>query len=191
MGRKNKTKPGILLYFDQVEAFEYFTDAEVGQIVRAALRFGRFGEDTTFPDRALQTVWHGIKLSVIRDQEAYFRGIATNTYSSMCNVWKDKGLEYPDKETWIEEEMQRLLSNGTERNQTAPSGTHKIRKDADAELQREKSVKTTPSPARYAPTACESAPDSGNRRSLSSEQGFEEMRRKAIESLNSRTSEQF
>ena len=162
MSRKTKSKPGILLYFDQVEAFEYFTDAEVGQIVRAALRFGQLGEDSTFPDRALQTVWHSIKLSVLRDQEAYFRGIATNTYSSMCNVWKEKGIEYPDKTDWIEAETQRLLSNDTERHRAKP-----IRKDADAELQQEKSVKTTPS--RYAPTADENAPDSSRDCDLSQE----------------------
>lgn len=181
MGRKNKSKPGILLYFDQVEAFEYFTDEEVGKVVRAALRFGQFGEDTTFPDRALQTVWHSIKLSVIRDQEAYFRGIASNTYSSMCNVWKDKGLEYPDKAEWIEAEMQRLLSNDAERNRTTPSGTHKKRKDSDAELQQEKSVKTTP--ARYTPTADENAGDSSREHSLSPEQEFEEKRKKALDLL--------
>lgn len=187
LGRKNKTKPGILLYFDQAESFEYFTDAEVGQIVRAALRFGRFGEDTVFQDRAQQAAWHSIRLALIRDHESYFRDIAERTYSSMCRVWKEAGAEYPEKDAWIESETQRLLSLDAERSRTIPSAPNRKDNQQDTQPQQDNSVITTPAPARYAPTADESAADSSRNRDLSPEQEFEEKRRKAIESLNSRT----
>ncbi len=191
LSRKNKVKPGILLYFDQAEAFEYFTDAEVGQIVRAALRFGQFGEDTVFQDRAQQAAWHSIRLALIRDHASYFRDIAERTYSSMCRVWKEAGAEYPEKDAWIESETQRLLSLDAERSRTVPSAPNRKDSQQDTQPQHDNSVITSPAPARYAPTACESAPDNRDGESLSIEQEFEEKRRKAIESLNFRTSKGF
>lgn len=155
MSRRNKTKPGILLYFDQVEAFEFFSDAEVGQLVRAALRYGQYRIDTDFSDRALRAAWYSIRLSLTRDNEAYFRDIAEKTYSSRCRAWKEKGVEYPDKDEWVEAETQRLLSDDAERCRSISCAP--IREDT-----------ITTSPSSLAPagagaetprTACRFAPD--------------------------------
>lgn len=105
-----KRRPGIILPFDLLETLELFTPDEVGRLVLAALRYGGRGEDTAFEDRGLQAIFNQLKRSDDRDAEGWVRKAAAAQYSALCRGWNEKGVTPPDRESWIEDEVKRLLA---------------------------------------------------------------------------------
>ncbi len=110
-----KRRPGIILPFDLLESLELFSLDEIGRLVLAVLRYGRRGEDTAFEDRGLQTIFTQLKRSDDRDAEGWMRKTAAAQYSALCRTWNEKGITPPDRDSWIEDEIKRLLANASER----------------------------------------------------------------------------
>lgn len=63
----DKKNPGFIFYFEWKELLEDYSDAEVGQIIRAILN----GEDTEFTDRGMKSVYKTIKTSAEHDGAKY------------------------------------------------------------------------------------------------------------------------
>ena len=64
-------KNSMIFYYDWQNLFEELTDAEIGQLVMAALKYDQTGEDTKFKDKGMRVAFKAIKNSIKVSNEKY------------------------------------------------------------------------------------------------------------------------
>jgi len=64
-------KKALYLYYSYEENFNYLEDAELGQLIRALIKYDRDGIETTFKDRLLNSTFCTIKGNLDRKKENY------------------------------------------------------------------------------------------------------------------------
>lgn len=92
-------RPGIMIYFDLEPALSMLSDAEAGQLFRAAMEYGHYGTVPEF-DGLLAMAWSFVQPKIDRDNEAYQKKCMDNAYNRYKGVCKVRGTEPLDQETW-------------------------------------------------------------------------------------------
>lgn len=166
-------RPGIMFFFDDWLPLMELEDASIARLIRAALRYGRYGELPEL-DGTEAILWAILLPKLNRDAERYQNRRDSGEYAVYCREAKRTDVAPLSFDDW-KIEKNRSLSNDNDSNQQ------------HLHQQQHPHQQSHMQPHPHAPTACESAADSSRDRDLSPEQEFEEKRRKAIESLNSTT----
>lgn len=111
-----KERPGILFYLEHLDTLEDFSDEEAGQILKAALLYGKNGEITDFKER-------GLKILFRRIREQIDNGANSWEWDTMHSFWgpykreaKKNGEEVLEFEDWAEREIKNF-----ERSKTLPA----------------------------------------------------------------------
>lgn len=123
-------RPGIMIYFDLEPALSMLSDAEAGQLFRAAMEYGHYGTVPEF-DGLLAMAWSFVQPKIDRDNEAYQKKCMDNAYNRYKGVCKERGTEPLDKETWVKKLYQpssTTVNNGCNPSPTTegtPNGTSK------------------------------------------------------------------
>lgn len=115
-------RPGVMFYFDLEPALRMLSDAEAGQLFRAAMEYGHYGTVPEF-DGLLAMAWSFVQPKIDRDNEAYQKKCMDNAYNRYKGVCKDRGTEPLNKEEW--EEKLYLPSSTLVNNGCSPSPTTK------------------------------------------------------------------
>ena len=127
MGKSDRERPGIMIYFETLSTLEVLDDAEAGRLFKAALVYGSTGEIPAFEDRLMALAWSGMKSSIDRDGDRYSERKQRSRYSRYCGIERDSGREPLDYETWKYEidESRRMLTTVDERrlSSTKPTNT--------------------------------------------------------------------
>lgn len=105
------SRPGIMIYFDIEPAVSMLSDAEAGQLLKAALEYGHHGVVPLFEGEAglLSMAWSFIRPKLDRDNAQYEKTISDRRYAAYCSHTSE-GDERLSREEW---EMQ----------QSAPAST--------------------------------------------------------------------
>ena len=64
-------KNSFILYHDLGEVFDFLSDEEAGQLIKAVFAFETRGEVTEFSDRMMQSSYKRITDSLLRNREKY------------------------------------------------------------------------------------------------------------------------
>lgn len=65
------SKNSMIFFYDWQNLFEELTDAEVGQLVKAALKYDQTGADTKFQDKGMRVAFKAMKNSIKVSNEKY------------------------------------------------------------------------------------------------------------------------
>lgn len=65
------SKNSMIFFYDWQNLFEELTDAEVGQLVKAALKYDQTGDDTKFQDKGMRVAFKAMKNSIKVSNEKY------------------------------------------------------------------------------------------------------------------------
>lgn len=105
------SRPGIVVYFDIEPAVSMLSDAEAGQLLKAALGYGHYGVVPSFEGKAglLSMAWSFIRPKLDRDNAQYEKTISDRRYAAYCSHTSESD-ERLSREEW---EMQ----------QSAPAST--------------------------------------------------------------------
>ena len=66
-------KNSFILYYDLKEVFDYLTDEEAGQMIKAVMNYEVEGTEVCFDDRMLQSTFRRIADSLDRNKMKYER----------------------------------------------------------------------------------------------------------------------
>lgn len=100
-------RPGIMIYFDLEPALSMLSDAEAGQLLRAAVKYGHYGTVPEF-DGLLAMAWVFVQPKIDRDNAAYQQKCIDAAYATYCREEKKKGHDPEEKDAWI---MNRTISD--------------------------------------------------------------------------------
>lgn len=64
-------KNSMIFYYDWLNLFDELSNAEVGELVLAAVRYDQLGEDTPFEDRGLRVAFKALKNSIDISNDKY------------------------------------------------------------------------------------------------------------------------
>lgn len=119
------SKPGSMLYHDNINALKHLSNEELGQLFIAILEYGQDGTLPQF-DGALAMAWAFIKPKLDRDEERYQKSVARGSYAAYCREAKKRGLSKLPKEIWSTmstDERKQLLSSDVTGYPTADTTT--------------------------------------------------------------------
>ena len=100
-------RPGIMVYFEILDALEDYNTEEIGQLFLAMLRYGDTGVLPEFTDRGMRTLWLSTKQKLDLDNLRYEQTCSNRRYSTYVREAKKRGEVFLDREEWamsLEEE---------------------------------------------------------------------------------------
>jgi len=103
-----KVPPGVMLYYDLVPCLESFTDAELGQLFKAILRYGATGEDVDLTG-SLSIAWAFIRPRIDRDAEQYMLKAKKARYAAYVREEKARGRTAALYDEWSIEDALRTI----------------------------------------------------------------------------------
>lgn len=112
-------RPGIMVYFDMLDALEEYEAEERGLLFTAMLRYGLYGEIPEFEDRGMRTLWKNVQPRIDADGVRYENTCNGRRYSVYHREAKKRGEEPLSREAW-EQMQQENLSNDITCNQQQP-----------------------------------------------------------------------
>lgn len=92
-------RPGVLFYFDLEPALAMLSDAEAGQLFKAAMAYGHFGVVPEFGGMAAMA-WTFVKPKIDRDNDAYQKTCVQNAYNRYVGECKKNGTTALSREAW-------------------------------------------------------------------------------------------
>ena len=101
--KKQKERPGIILYFDMAAPLKHLENEDKGRILNAMLEYGQYGVVPEL-DGVLPIVWDCIKPKLDADALRYKKVVIRNTHSSYCAKEKKAGHIPLDFEEWCDRE---------------------------------------------------------------------------------------
>lgn len=93
-------RPGIMVYFELLDALEDYNAEEAGQLFLAMLRYGRYGELPEFADRGMRTLWMSTKRKIDMDNRNYEQACCNRRYSTYVREAKKRGETILDRDEW-------------------------------------------------------------------------------------------
>lgn len=102
-------RPGIMLYFETLQAIEELDAKDAKQIMSAILRYSRDGEAPTFRG-PLAAVWSFIRSSIDRDGDRYSTKQQRGRWLTYCRECKKEGKSPLEFEEWLEQCVNSTLS---------------------------------------------------------------------------------
>ena len=70
-------RPGIMMYFEVMDEVQYMTDLQLGQLFRAMMSYGRYGEIVDDIDPMVMGSFYCIKRRIDQDAETYAKKVET------------------------------------------------------------------------------------------------------------------
>lgn len=107
---QTKARPGVMIYFELLDALAVLEDAEKGRLFEAILRYARDGEVPEFPPGALAAVWAMTKPRIDLDAERYAER-CEKARAAITKRWDDT------------KEYERILTNTERTNSTTTPTT--------------------------------------------------------------------
>jgi len=99
---KESSRPGVMIYFDDIRPFaDYMTDEVLGAFIRALIDYAQFGEwvdDDCDPNVVVPL--RIFKPKVDRDAEAYESKKLHGQYMTYVRLAKQQGLNPVSEEAW-------------------------------------------------------------------------------------------
>lgn len=116
-------KPGVLLYFGDMEVIDEMTDEEAGKILRAIISYAKTGTEPIFDSRDLRLAWIPFKIRIDNDSKAYEDKVISSEYATYCREAKRSGIHPLEKKLWLQEvfpykKRRNKLSDDIDRYQT-------------------------------------------------------------------------
>lgn len=99
---KESSRPGVMIYFDDIRPFsDYMTNEVLGAFIRALIDYAQFGAWVTndCPQEVL-TPLRVFKPKVDRDAETYEKKKLHGNYMTYARLEKQKGLTPMSEEAW-------------------------------------------------------------------------------------------
>lgn len=99
---KESSRPGVMIYFDDIRPFaDYMTDEVLGAFFRALLNYAQFGEWVAEDcDQSVSIPLRVFKPKVDRDAEAYENKKLHGQYMTYVRLEKQKGFTPLSEESW-------------------------------------------------------------------------------------------
>ena len=120
----SKGKPGIMLYFDRVlPLLSLISREQAGELLYAALNYGKDGTMPSFPDSPLSAVWSVLKVDIDRDSERYNETVRKRSYAAYCREQKRQGKDIVDYDDY------QMISHDVTCNQMTNLMSHDIKCD--------------------------------------------------------------
>lgn len=108
LAANGKERPGILFFLEHLDALEEFTDEEAGQLLKAALRYGKRGEITEFEDRAMKILFRRIREQIDGGAAKWEEDAMRSIYGPYKREAKKNGEEPLVFEDWAEDELRSI-----------------------------------------------------------------------------------
>ena len=111
-------RPGIMLYFDTLDAIMLLPNEEKGMLLNAIYAYVKYGIDPDFGELpALAIPWCFIKPKLDRDGVSYENAKAQRKYAAFCKKRSSLGLSKISFEEWLEmdeKERKRMVTEDNE-----------------------------------------------------------------------------
>ena len=95
-------RPGMMIYFDLLDAFEPLSLADRGRFITAMLEFGALGVVPQFTSQALKMAWELMRKRLDRDKDKYFQTVEQREYAAFCKKRQQAGHPKIPIELWRE-----------------------------------------------------------------------------------------
>ena len=110
MNERRKERPGAILYFELIPAFDSMTDEAAGKFIKGILHFAR---DETEPDfsgeQGLSMLWPIVRERLENDRERYITISINNSqkrkYSAYIAKRRENGQDYLSFAEWKEQQQ--------------------------------------------------------------------------------------
>lgn len=93
-------KPGVMIYFDLMDAIKYLSDEETGQLMRSILEYGKSKTIPVF-DRPLNLVWSLVQSRLDTDDQRYYQVAQKRKYAIYVRWAKHHGHEPMPYDDWL------------------------------------------------------------------------------------------
>lgn len=93
-------KPGMMVYFDMIPAFENMTDEERGKFFLAMLHYSQSGVVPAL-DEKLGMAWMFMMPKLDCDTERYEKTVQSRKYAAYCRFSKQRGIAPMPFEDWL------------------------------------------------------------------------------------------
>lgn len=111
-------RPGIMMYFEVMDEVQYMTDLQLGQLFRAMMSYGRYGEIVDDIDPMVMGSFYCIKRRIDQDAENYAKKV--ETYRQNALKRKTRTTSIPNNN-----EPLQAIADGTEQlPATAGNGSY-------------------------------------------------------------------
>lgn len=101
MANREKSKPGIMLYFDDLRpAITRLSNEQAGLLLRAMLAYGEYGEVPDELDAVTGIVFEMLRPHLDRDAERYEEAREQRRYAVYCREQQRAGLSPVDISEW-------------------------------------------------------------------------------------------
>lgn len=84
-------RPGMMIYFDVLDALETLSMADRGQLFTAILAYGSRGTVPNFRSTALKLAWSMLQGRLDRDKESYLKVCEQREYAAFCKKRQQAG----------------------------------------------------------------------------------------------------
>lgn len=103
-----KERPGILIYLEILDALEDFSDEEAGQLLKAALLYGKTGKATDFEERAMKILFRRLREQIDCGAESWEKSTMSGLYGPYKREAKKNGEEVLEFDAWADRELQNM-----------------------------------------------------------------------------------
>ena len=94
-------RPGIMVYFDIMEALKKLPDADKGRLFWAMLEYGKSGTVPELDGLALELAWEFVKPKIDKDEAEYNLSVKRRQYATFCRERKKKGEPEISFDEWL------------------------------------------------------------------------------------------
>ena len=119
------SKPGIMIYYDTLEAICMMTAEDAHQLMQAILRYSRDGIEPEL-DGQVAIAWAFVKPKPDRDAQAYADKSVSRQYAVYCREVKRKGGMPMEREAWDQWMANRMLADQDAQTSTVTGLAHVI-----------------------------------------------------------------
>ncbi len=119
--KKDRERPGILLYFDSMITLQKLSDEAKGKFLTACLEYGKSLKEPNFhcpvmsEQVRLETLWEQTKPRIDSDAEGWRDGIIQRKYAGYCSGCERRGeipMTYDEYREWSLTLKERQIEEG-------------------------------------------------------------------------------
>ena len=126
-------RPGIMMYFELLDAIGMMSNEDAGQLLRAMLTYGRDGIEPEL-DGQVAIAWAFIRPKLDRDAQAYQDKSMTKRYAVYCRECKRQGVPPMERGAWDQWMANRMLEGQDEQTGAVTGLAHTMDVDVPINL---------------------------------------------------------
>lgn len=100
--KEQKKRPGVVFYFDLMDALEKLTPEQRGEIFWSGMCYARDSVKPNFNNQVTDLVWSMVKPRIDQDGEAYRLKNLKTRYAGYVSARQRQGMDPLDFEEWLE-----------------------------------------------------------------------------------------